>query len=141
MSTIYEITAREMVLKTEFVDSDYFLLRVKHFEQQYNQSWGQFFGEYTSGRLDLDRKNPDYIEWAFLCRTFLSELIKEEDGESPPGQVTSVFPEKPEIDSGFCFWAMPLPRNVDVRCRGIHHAGAEPSPVVPECTPCGFSRA
>src|SRR5271157_3857239 len=97
-----EIVAREAILKTEFVDSDYFLVRVRQFEQQYNESWGKFFGEYTSGQAD--KCNPDFVEWAFLCRNFLGELIRAEEGEGPPGSAASIFPEKPEIDSGFCFW-------------------------------------
>ena len=39
----FDIRAGEAVLKTEFVDSDYFLLRVKHFEEQYNRELGQVF--------------------------------------------------------------------------------------------------
>jgi len=98
-----EIVAREVILKTEFVDPDYFLVRVRQFEQQYNESWGKFFGEYTSGQAD--KYNPDFVEWAFLCRNFLGELIRAEEGEGPPGSVSSILPEKPETDSGFCFWA------------------------------------
>jgi hypothetical protein len=118
----FDIRAGEAVLKTEFVDSDYFLLRVKHFERQYNQSWGKFFGEYTAGHLD--RENPDFVEWGFLCRNFLSELIRtEEEGEGPPGSTPRLFPEKPEVDSGFCFWARSMLRNISVRCREILRAG------------------
>jgi len=96
------MTAGEVVLKTEFVDSDYFLLRVKHFEERYNQSWGQFLGDYTSGNIDKKRNNPDFVEWAFLCRNFLSELIAE--GSPPGSQANNIFFEKPEADSGSCFW-------------------------------------
>ncbi len=127
---ITDITAGELVLKTEFVDSDYFLLRVRHFEQQYNQSWGKFLGAYTSGQLDT--KNADFAEWAFLCRNFLSELIRsEEEGEGPPGLDDNVPSDKPESDSGFCFWARSLLGRLNVRCRGIFLAGGQPPKVMP----------
>src|SRR5271166_2182992 len=97
-------TVEETISNAQFVDADYFVLRVKQFEQKYNQGWGEFLGEYESGRLDTERRNRDYLEWAFLCRTFLSELIKEDGGE-PPGDEPSTFSEKPESISGFRFAA------------------------------------
>ena len=127
-----DIAEGDFVLKTEFVDPDYFLLRVRHFERQYNLSWGKFLGEYASGQRDSERENPDFVEWAFLCRNFLSELIRsEEEGEGPPGSITSVSPDEPEADSGFCFWARSVLRKLNVRCRGILRACGESSPVMP----------
>ena len=92
-------TVNEKILKAQCVDSDYFLVRVKNFEDKYHMEWQHFLGEYNAGRLD--KKNRDYVEWAFLCRAFSLELIQLE-AKGPPGEA-SVFPEKPETVSGFCF--------------------------------------
>jgi hypothetical protein len=91
----------EGILKPDVVASDYFLLRVKDYERQYKIGWGEFLGKYESGQLDADRSNRDFVEWAFMCRTFSSELIQME-AKSPPGG-GDVFSEKPENLSGFCF--------------------------------------
>lgn len=93
--------AGEGILKPDVVASDYFLLRVKDYERQYKIGWGEFLGKYESGQLDADRSNRDFVEWAFMCRTFSSELIQME-AKGPPGG-GDVFSEKPENLSGFCF--------------------------------------
>jgi hypothetical protein len=93
------IVIGEAILKPDVVASDYFVLRVKEYERQYNQGWGDFLGKYESGELDRERENRDFVEWAFLCRTFSSELIRIE-AKGPPGDA-DVFSEKPENLSGF----------------------------------------
>ena len=94
---------RESILQPQFVRADYFLCRVKEFEVKYGKSWSQFFSEFTSGQENRD--NADYVEWAFLCRTFLPELIEMENAESPPGDVIEITQE-PEKNSGFFFGAI-----------------------------------
>ena len=79
-SQICEITNGEVILKTVYVDDDYFLLRVKQFEQKYKMEWGKFLGDYNSERLDPNRECRDFVEWSFLCRTFLRELIVMDEG-------------------------------------------------------------
>jgi|HubBroStandDraft_1064217.scaffolds.fasta_scaffold448019_1 hypothetical protein len=90
------------ILTPDVVASDYYILRVKHYERQYNLGWGEFLGGYESKRIDCERTNRDFFEWAFLCRTFSSELIQLE-ANGPPGNDSSVSCEKPESVSGFCF--------------------------------------
>lgn len=98
----HNVTERmRTILKPDVVAPDYFLLRVKEYERQYNLGWGEFLGKYESGQLDADRCNGDFVEWAFMCRTFSSELIQME-AKGPPGG-ENVFSEKPESPSGFCF--------------------------------------
>ena len=66
-----------------FVQSDYFLVRIREFEMRYRnafENWEHFYAEYSKGTLD--KNNSDYDEWAFLCTHFMSQLI---DGEGPPG--------------------------------------------------------
>lgn len=99
MSHINHAAAHGTILKAQCVDSDFFLIRVKTLEQKYHMEWQDFLGEYNAGRLD--KRNRDYVEWAFLCRSFSVELIQLE-AKGPPGEA-SVFPEKPETISGFCF--------------------------------------
>jgi len=93
--------AKDGILKPDVVASDYFLLRVKDYERQYKIGWGEFLGKYESGQLDAERSNRDFVEWAFMCRTFSSELIQME-AKGPPG-ADDVFSDKPENTSGFCF--------------------------------------
>jgi hypothetical protein len=99
MSNTHHAAVNGTILKAQCVDSDYFLVRVKNFEEKYHMEWQHFLGEYNAGRLD--KRTRDYVEWAFLCRAFSLELIQLE-AKGPPGEA-SVFPEKPETVSGFCF--------------------------------------
>jgi hypothetical protein len=99
MSYINHAAAHGTILKTQCVDSDFFLIRVKTLEQKYDMEWQDFLGAYNAGHLE--KGNRDYVEWAFLCRSFSVELIQLE-AKGPPGEA-SVFPEKPETISGFCF--------------------------------------
>src|SRR2546428_9986683 len=66
-------------LTAKFVQTDYFLCRVREFELKYQMDWGKFLAEFRTGKLPAD---PDvyaeYTEWAFLCDTFLKELIELE---------------------------------------------------------------
>src|ERR1035437_4826315 len=99
MSHINHAAAHGTILKTQCVDSDFFLIRVKNLEQKYHMEWQQFLGEYNAGHLE--KGNRDCVEWAFLCRCFSLELIQLE-AKGPPGEA-SIFPDKPETASGFCF--------------------------------------
>ena len=99
MSDVNQAAANRTILNTQRVDLDFFLIRVKAFEQKYDKEWQQFLGEFNAGHLD--KRNRDFVEWAFLCRSFSVELIQLE-AKGPPGEA-SVFPEKPETTSGFCF--------------------------------------
>jgi hypothetical protein len=95
-------TVEGAILKPDVVASDYFILRVKNYERQYALGWGEFLGKYESKRIDSERTNRDFMDWAFLCRTFSSELIQLE-AKGPPGCDFSASCEKPENISGFCF--------------------------------------
>jgi hypothetical protein len=87
------VLAKKFTLQPQFVSSDYFLCRVRELEHKYDKSWGEFYAEFSSGQ---GRENPDFIEWAFLCRTFMPELIEQ---ESPPGGPLEIV-EAPESNSG-----------------------------------------
>lgn len=126
MSRLSEITSGETVLKKVFVDDDYFLIRVQQFEQKYKLGWGEFLVEYDSGRLDPERDNRDFVEWSFLCRTFLRELVI---GEGPPGD--DIFPEKPELNSGFCIMGSDVPHS-NVRSRRLHRSTRESLQSLPQ---------
>lgn len=92
--------AGETLLPVESVEKDYFLCRVRQFEQQYQMSWGEFLAQYSTGRLDADpSKACDFTEWAFLCQNFMSELIRVESS-GPPGQIDNADVQEPEQNSG-----------------------------------------
>src|SRR5580700_4677854 len=87
--------------------TQYFVARVKQFEEKYRmESWRfQFLYETNRERLpDFNGRSAiDYSEWAFLCENFLSGRV--EAFESPP--LESAFAgadqQEPEHRSGFCF--------------------------------------
>jgi hypothetical protein len=118
MSHINHAAAHGTILKTQCVDSDFFLIRVKTLEQKYHMEWQQFLGEYNAGHLE--KGNRDFVEWAFLCRSFSLELIQLE-AKGPPGEA-SIFPEKPETASGFCFI-----QRIHVQCSGLFRKGGKTS--------------
>ena len=89
----------DRMLNIAFVQSDFFLNRIHEFEEKYRMQWGEFLAQYTMGTLD-GCKNADYAEWAFLCNSFMSELVSS-DETSPPGIESNSEPQKPERDSGF----------------------------------------
>ena len=91
---------RKPILNVNFVDKTFFLQRVREFEQKYEMQWDQFLAEYSTGRLASGRCNADFAEWAFLCRSFMSELLKPDD-VSPPTQESEAKSKEPEADSGF----------------------------------------
>ena len=94
---------KDRILAADFVESDYFLCRIKHFEQQYGMSWGDFLAKYSLGSSEISTAaNSDFAEWAFLCNNFMSELIELESA-SPPTNVTTGRSQEPEADSGSCF--------------------------------------
>jgi len=105
--------AKETILQPQFVRTDYFLCRVKEFEKRYDKNWGEFYVEFSSGK---GRENPDFIEWAFLCRTFMRELIEQ---ESPPGEILEIV-EKPESNSGFFVGAnnCSILKNILIKSKG-----------------------
>ncbi len=72
------------VINTNFVDKEYFLHRAKDFEQKYQMDWPDFFVRFRQGKLDADAvQYADYTEWAFICTTFVTDLINME-GPGPP---------------------------------------------------------
>lgn len=89
----------ERILNATFVQSDFFLKRIHYFEEKYGMKWNQFLAEYQTGSLERCTNN-DYVEWAFLCTSFMSDLLKP-DEQSPPGVELHVEGQKPERDSGF----------------------------------------
>lgn len=91
------MSKRESILQPQFVQADYFLCRIRDFEAKYQKTWGQFYAEWFSLEK-RDTGNPELIEWAFLCRTFLPELIEQE--AEPPGG-SSNLSQEPESNSGF----------------------------------------
>ncbi len=99
---VIDIMAAEGILRPDEVAADYFLLRVKNYEREYNLSWGEFLSKYDKGEIDPDKGKRDFVEWAFMCRTFSSELLQAE-ATGPPRDDPNVFAEKPENLSGFCF--------------------------------------
>lgn len=93
-----------------FVQASYFLVRIQEFEAKYKQDWGEFLADYSLGKSDPN--NSDYEEWAFLCRHFGKELIESERDDPPDHKIEVI--QKPESDSGFCFFG-----DYDVRSRAL----------------------
>lgn len=119
---------QEPVLRTRFVESDYFLVRIRTLEQKYEMEWGEFLGKYNTGKLEEGyRSNSDYIEWAFLCNNFMSELVREEY-TGPPGNSGNSCLEEPEISSGSSFlgdiFVRTEPLFLKRRARARHFASA-----------------
>ncbi len=105
-------------LPVEFVQADYFLCRIRAFEQKYNMNWGDFLAQYSNGILKADSlASRDYTEWAFLCHNFMSELVRME-GADPPGQAQHEDLKKPEFNSGFFIWGDIVRRESILRDRG-----------------------
>lgn len=105
-------------LPVEFVQADYFLCKIRGFEQQYNMNWGDFLAQYSNGKLKADsRSSRDYTEWAFLCHNFMSELVKME-GSGPPGQAEQRDLKEPELISGSFIWGGIVRRESILRERG-----------------------
>jgi hypothetical protein len=91
-------------LPVEFVRSDYFLCRIREFEQQYAMGWGDFLAQYSKGNLQGNAiTNRDYAEWAFLCHNFMLELVRME-GPGPPGHLETEVGREPESISGSFIW-------------------------------------
>ena len=90
----------EALLPLEFVEKDYFLCRIREFEQKYNLGWGEFLARYSTGQLEADSSTgSDFTEWAFLCHNFMRELINVENS-GPPGQMDNENLQEPEQNSG-----------------------------------------
>jgi len=85
------------------VDSQYFLARIKQFEDKYRmKSWNfQVLYENEKFRKELPeysgRAAVDYSEWAFLCENLVYI------DESPPCVINSEDQQRPEQNSGLCF--------------------------------------
>lgn len=95
---------RDAILGVNFVQSGFFLNRIKEFERKYGMDWEQFMAQYCAGGLPQKCENTDYEEWAFLCNNFMAELLKPAEA-GPPLDESSPKHEKPEADSGFLvFW-------------------------------------
>ena len=98
VKTMITQTVEEKILNTQFVDADYFLLRIHEFENKYGWDWVEFERLYKAD--DNLYLNRDFNEWAFLCRNFREELLAA-DTESPPGDCAGRILEKPDFESGF----------------------------------------
>lgn len=66
------------------VEDRYYLDTIKEYEREFGMSWIEFFA-----RQEQDRdQNPKKDNWAFLCRTYLTELLAQEEENArgaPPG--------------------------------------------------------
>jgi hypothetical protein len=92
------------MVNVEFVGAEFFVNRIREFEKKYNQPWLSFLAKYKAGGISDKPCNPDFVEWAFLCNSFLPELMSEfvkADDESPPANEPVLECEKPELNSGF----------------------------------------
>lgn len=88
----------EKIVKPEIVESDFFLLRIRGFEKKYDKTWLEFWTDFKSGNLD-DPSNPEYGQWAVMCRAYWTELIT---ASGPP--INEFAASKPEQSSGFFIW-------------------------------------
>ncbi len=97
--------SKEAMLTLNYVGADFFLKRVRAFEQQYDMTWQQFVAEYSKGVLPGGSKvNSDFEEWNFLCSKFTAELLITSQA-SPPAREENFEGQKPEANSGFLiFW-------------------------------------
>jgi hypothetical protein len=89
----------DRILNVTFVQSGFFVDRIRYFEGKYEMQWGQFLAQYTTGALE-SCSNTDFAEWAFLCNNFMSELLKPDEA-GPPVLEANPDRQKPERDSGF----------------------------------------
>ncbi len=95
------VTNSERMLNVTFVQSDFFVDRIHYFEDKYGMQWGQFLAQYSTGALEAEGcSNTDFAEWAFLCNSFMSELLKPNEA-GPPATESNSERQKPERDSGF----------------------------------------
>jgi hypothetical protein len=92
-------TKTKSIFDVTFVNDDYFIGRVRAFEKMYGMDWNEFLAKYSDGSLTDGQHNEDYAEWAFLCHSFMSELLRHDTG--PPENPTDSEPLKPELSSGF----------------------------------------
>ena len=93
----------EQIIKPQVVTSPYFIERVHEFEVEYGTNWGDFLAQFAKGKLPDDPyRAADYTEWAFLCRTFATELIAA-DSTGPPCHESFGDYEKPGHSPGFSF--------------------------------------
>jgi hypothetical protein len=109
----YENAEKKYQLSVDFVDPDYFLARIHEFEKKYKKNWGDFLAEYALNPTSSDSSTScDFTEWAFLCKHFMSELIRV-DSSGPPGQAENNGFGEPELNSGSFFWRCTF------GCRGV----------------------
>jgi hypothetical protein len=90
-----ETRPEEKLFEPTVVESDFFILRVRSFEEKYHKTWFEFWTEFKDGSLD-DPSNPDYGQWAILCRAYWTELIT---ASGPP--LNGFVSDQPERSSGF----------------------------------------
>jgi hypothetical protein len=86
---------QEKIIQPTYVDSDFFVLRVREYEKKYDKTWLEFWTEFNAGQLS-DPTNPEFGQWAMLCRAYWTELIT---ADGPP--LSEFKPSKPELSSGF----------------------------------------
>lgn len=89
------------------VNEEFFLNKIRAFERQYRMGWDEFLSKYKAGKLDdVGAHISDYSEWAFLCNSFMPELLYDlvdpAIDTGPPECVNSER-QKPEGNSGFSF--------------------------------------
>lgn len=104
-------------LNVNFVDEDFFVRKIRVFERQYQMPWDEFLSNYKAGKLEnADANSSDYSEWAFLCRSFMPQLLSDLVDTGPPECFT---PErqKPESNSGFSFLARRICSNLFLTSR------------------------
>jgi len=95
-----ETRPEHQMFQSTVVEDDFFLLRIRSFEKKYDKSWLEFYTDFKSGTLD-DCTNPDYGQWAVLCRAYWAELF---ESSGPP--LTGTIASKPEQCSGLSISAL-----------------------------------
>lgn len=108
--------SKEAMLTLNYVNADFFVRRVRHFEGQYGMTWQEFVAEYSQGTLPGGFQNSDFAEWDFLCSKFTAELLKISEA-SPPAREENFEGQKPEANSGFLIFGRDF-----VRSEGILRA-------------------
>jgi hypothetical protein len=94
------VKLEDNALAASIVETDYFLQRIRKFEQNYQMDSYEFLVQYEKNPENF--QSSDFSHWAFLCRNFFEELfLLEVESDSPPGSNPSKILEKPDFESGF----------------------------------------
>jgi len=84
------------MLKAHPVSSAYFISMVRTYEEKYHMDWLTFYTEHKDSREEM---NEDFSDWLFLCKAYFADLVA---ANGPPVGGCN---QKPESDSGFCYFA------------------------------------